>query len=830
MPIRYRPDMLTLRLLAVVAASCMLLCAAVRADVVQTTDGRRIEGAARFVDGALAIATKYGTIRLPLREIDLLRRDLRDAVSSGDSTGVIPTGGLMAEYFADMEMNELRSVGFARARTAYGFNWQRTAPDLHNELTFAARLTGWLTIPKTGTYRFVGKEILLAQIDGQPIADEQGKPIPFELQAGQRVAVRIEKQHKKPGQHAYALLRWSINDGALQIIPPQCFSPAEELAERMVAFHNQRLSGVTFGGLKAEYFSDIDMTELKLTRLDSVVNQLWRTSTLIHPDFTEGFTARWTGKLKAAKTGTANFQVTPRTRLWIDGKKIADHWPTTKDKTQKGQLRLEAGRLYDIRIEYTVDHSNMDRVVVWWNQERSPQSEISTRWLYPPDDIPQIEMVLPLPGARINATDGMTILVAARPGKGDIRKVEIVDRNFTRVHGESTQPPFHVTLRPEHAGAMTLRARLTDAAGQTAVTEPVGVVITAVRSAGVPAPWSVGRVGSADAPVVRFSGDRIELTGNRGVFGEKGELPLLSRMLGPDEQLTARLESLSHENPNTPAMAGVVLRTGFEANDPHVTLLTSPAGGWFLSKPPGDGDGVYLSKPIRLPAWLRVARQGPQAAAYWSENGDDWHFAGSITLGETDDLIAGLTAIALNQPESVTAVFESVSVAPVPIHFAPRQRGVQLTNGSIVYGEVKIGSEAIVVTAPGGGQFTFELSRVARIIYMPVRTHLLDSLPEGWRGALVEGDLLEGDVVKLTHDRVSVSSLIFGVREVRDSQGLAVAVLGDVQRDPQAVGVHHDGGCAVVTDLRIDGDRLVLDDPAVGRLELGIDQVLAISR
>src|SRR5690606_776013 len=225
------------------------------ADVIETTDGRRIEGIARFAEGGLVVTTGEETIRLKLGDIAALRRD---AHSQGpqhvaDTSGVIPSAGLFAEYFTDMEMTDLRSVGFKRALTSYGFNWFRLPPDKYNEPSFAARLTGWITIPRTGTYRFVGKGTSRLQIDGKAVADDKGNPLPSDFRAGHRIAVQIAKQSAPAGAHASVLLRWTIDAAGPQVVPTACFPPAEEVAQWMMAFHRPRLGGITFGGLKGEY-------------------------------------------------------------------------------------------------------------------------------------------------------------------------------------------------------------------------------------------------------------------------------------------------------------------------------------------------------------------------------------------------------------------------------------------------------------------------------------------------------------------------------------------------------------------------------------------------
>src|SRR5690554_3292326 len=68
----------------------------VAGDVVETTDGRRLEGGVRFADGAVYVTTEQGPARLRIDEIAVLRRHHADADQpAGVATGVIPPDGLM---------------------------------------------------------------------------------------------------------------------------------------------------------------------------------------------------------------------------------------------------------------------------------------------------------------------------------------------------------------------------------------------------------------------------------------------------------------------------------------------------------------------------------------------------------------------------------------------------------------------------------------------------------------------------------------------------------------------------------------------------------------
>src|SRR5690606_2509716 len=114
------------------------------------------------------------------------------------------------------------------------------------------------------------------------------------------------------------------------------------------------------------------------------------------------------------------------------------------------------------------------------------------------------------------------------------------------------------------------------------------------------------------------------------------------------------------------------------------------------------------------------------------------------------------------------------------------------------------------------------LSRVARIFYGPIHSRTADELTPGWRGVIVAGDLLQGEVSEITNDSAVVNSVIFGIRAVDRERGLTAVVLNDVQQDPRHATVQFATGRAVTNDLRLDGDKLVIKDPQLGILRLPI--------
>ncbi|MGF2015325.1 PA14 domain-containing protein, partial [Nostoc sp. DedVER01b] len=107
-------------------------------------------------------------------------------------------------------------------------------------------------------------------------------------------------------------------------------------------------------GLKAEYYDNIDFTNLKATRTDATVNFDWDYGS---PDPTIGgdtFSARWTGQVEAKYSETYNFYTTADdgVRLWVNGQQIINKFVDQSRTEYSGSIALVAGQKYDIKLEY----------------------------------------------------------------------------------------------------------------------------------------------------------------------------------------------------------------------------------------------------------------------------------------------------------------------------------------------------------------------------------------------------------------------------------------------------------------------------------------------
>src|SRR4051794_3159172 len=108
-------------------------------------------------------------------------------------------------------------------------------------------------------------------------------------------------------------------------------------------------------GLKAEFFTNRKLEGAPvLTRDEEAVNFDWGMSNPAPGVPADDFSARWTGKLVPSVSGKYRLGALADDglRVYLDGKLIAEDWTDHAPTTVTGEAMLEAGKSYDIKMEY----------------------------------------------------------------------------------------------------------------------------------------------------------------------------------------------------------------------------------------------------------------------------------------------------------------------------------------------------------------------------------------------------------------------------------------------------------------------------------------------
>lgn len=140
-------------------------------------------------------------------------------------------------------------------------------------------------------------------------------------------------------------------------------------------------------GLKGQYFkTGIFVNTLVTTRVENP-NFDWGTSRPAAGVRADFFNVKWTGSVQAEEAGRYKFRTLSDdgVRVTINGQKVIDHWKTHTAATDVSpEIVLEAGKRYDIAIEYYDLLSNAVMRLSWLKPGAVDYTAIPTERLYQP--------------------------------------------------------------------------------------------------------------------------------------------------------------------------------------------------------------------------------------------------------------------------------------------------------------------------------------------------------------------------------------------------------------------------------------------------------------
>jgi GH43 family beta-xylosidase len=284
--------------------------------------------------------------------VGLSRREMTTlGVEQLESRIALAGEGLTAQYFHNADF-----TGLALERSeAVNFDWGTASPIAGmNANSFSVRWTGQLEAKFTETYtiRTVSDDGVRLWIDGKLLIDNWDNHVAeidtatIALEGGKRYDVRLE-YYDNSGV-AEIRLQWQSASQPLEAIPATHLyaSPAGVWGEYWDAFCGQG------------------------ARLDSQIDFNWGTGRPLNTIAVDSFNIRWTGLIRPEHSEQYTFRTTSdeAVRVWIGDELIIDHWTPHATSTLTGVKTLEAGKWYDIRVEYR-DVAGHAEVELSWSSD-----------------------------------------------------------------------------------------------------------------------------------------------------------------------------------------------------------------------------------------------------------------------------------------------------------------------------------------------------------------------------------------------------------------------------------------------------------------------------
>jgi mannan endo-1,4-beta-mannosidase len=350
------------------------------------------------------------------------------APASPDGLRLPVKNGLQGQYFRNMTLTGTPAL--IRDDASVDFNWRLTAPDSSLGINyFSVRWTGKIKPLYTETYNIysASDDGIRVWVDGKLIIDSWVKQSGTErvgsipLEAGRLYDIKIEYYEndgdarirlmwESPRQIKGTVPASSLFIGAAAVpvtaatpvptaapivasTPAPTAAPTPTPAPTATPLLTYQIIAppavVPANGLKGEYFKNMQLTGTPaVVRTDSALDFNWR---LLSPDAEIGvdyFSVRWSGKIKPLYSET--YQIYTNSddgiRVWIDGKSVIDSWIKQSGTERQGSITLNAGQLYDIRVEYYENQGDA-RVRLMWESPSQLKGTVPSSALFLPDAI-----------------------------------------------------------------------------------------------------------------------------------------------------------------------------------------------------------------------------------------------------------------------------------------------------------------------------------------------------------------------------------------------------------------------------------------------------------
>lgn len=179
-------------------------------------------------------------------------------------------------------------------------------------------------------------------------------------------------------------------------------------------------------GLTGQYFNTDNFHNYVFSQTDSSIDFNWGFGSpddLIDPDT---FSIRFTGQVEAPVTGTYNFYVgsDDGTKLWVGNKLLVDTSANTGFKEGYGSISMEAGKKYDVVIEYR-EKASLAELKLYWSYPGQSKEIVPTTRLYPVSGPVNLQISVDM-NSKNNSSQVDHLKVILSPRGGSINAVEAV--------------------------------------------------------------------------------------------------------------------------------------------------------------------------------------------------------------------------------------------------------------------------------------------------------------------------------------------------------------------------------------------------------------------
>ncbi|MEO1497910.1 MAG: PA14 domain-containing protein [Planctomycetota bacterium] len=211
-------------------------------------------------------------------------------------------------------------------------------------------------------------------INLQDFVGASGTLVFAEGQSSRTVRINILDDNDAEGTHSFNISADRVLGGAFL---------GEPRTATVSIFDDEAPGAGNGNGLLGEYFAGVGLSSLVNERTDATVNFNWGNGAPGGGVPADNFSVRWSGQLQPLHSQTYTFYATSDdgVRLWVNGQQIINDWIDRAPNTSVGSITLEAGQLYDIRMEY-YERGGGAVARLEWASPSQPRQVIPTTQLY----------------------------------------------------------------------------------------------------------------------------------------------------------------------------------------------------------------------------------------------------------------------------------------------------------------------------------------------------------------------------------------------------------------------------------------------------------------
>ena len=279
--------------------------------------------------------------------------------------------------------------------------------------------------------------------------------------------------------------------------------------------------------------------------------------------------------------------------------------------------------------------------------------------------------------------------------------------------------------------------------------------------------------------------------------------------------------------------AGIELLAGLDDAGPRVTLVSehgklvivqshSSAGKERSKRFPVGGQGV----------WLRLARNDLEITASLSHDGEAWKRLETEFIALPDTACAAVSVTGARTDLSITVPIAHVRVTRRETQAVPAKPLLLTSSGSVLRGDYLGTDGSVVRWAALGREWNVSRVNVARLVFQPEATALLKRVAPGRAGVLfANGDFVDGELLRSDRSRVTISSVLFGIRSFPvDGEIIAVIVRDAPKVEPRLRVTHADGSVLLAQDMSVRADGIGWRDASLGEITLPLGALHELAR